>query len=176
MSVEIRLLNRNELDLFQKVDRSEKVTQCYRYEKRSIILYQGGFEIKGFPPGDRERIQNSLYSIFDQGGRILGAFLDDKFAGITAVENRLFGPSKNKINMEELYVTVNARGNGLGKKLVLAAAQAAGELGGEILYISATASKNTVDFYMSLGAELSDNIDPQIFAEKDDDIHLELKI
>lgn len=176
MAVEVRELKRDELELFQKMDRSEKVTESYRYVDGRIELYQGGFEIDVFPPGDKERIQQEFYNIHDKGGKVLGAFLEGQFVGIVAVENHFIGSQKNKLNLEDFFVTEGFRGKGIGRALMKAARETAKEMGAEILYISATASKNTVDFYMSCGAELSTEVDPVIYAKADDDIHLELKL
>lgn len=174
MGVKIRKLQRDELELFQKMDRSETVTQSYRYVDGNIELFQEGFDIDVFPPGDKERIQREFYHIFDEGGSILGAFWEGEFVGIVAVESNFIGSRKNKLNLENFFVTDGFRGKGIGRALMNAARETAGNMGAEILYISATASKNTVDFYMSCGAELSREVDPVIYAKADDDIHLEL--
>lgn len=176
MAVTIRKLQRDELELFQQMDRSETVTESYRYVNGGIELFQGGFEIHLFPPGDRERIQKEFYAIFDEGGTVLGAFLEEQFVGIAAVETRFLGSRKNKLNLENFFVTQGFRGKGIGRALMSAAKERARAMGAERLYISATASKNTVDFYMSCGAELSREVDPVIYAKADDDIHLELPL
>ena len=44
------------------------------------------------------------------------------------------------------------------------------------LYISATPSKHTVDFYMSLGCKSASEINPELFELEPEDIHLDLRI
>jgi len=48
------------------------------------------------------------------------------------------------------------------------------QLGARKLYISATPSKNRVDFYMHLGCRLTSQIDPKLYELEPEDIHLEL--
>ena len=50
------------------------------------------------------------------------------------------------------------------------------ELGANKLYISATPSKNTVDFYMHLGCKLAAEINSELYQLEPDDIHLEMII
>ncbi len=50
------------------------------------------------------------------------------------------------------------------------------ELGAKKLYISATPSKNTVNFYMHLGCNLASEINPELYQLEPDDIHLEMII
>ena len=43
------------------------------------------------------------------------------------------------------------------------------------LYISATPSASALGFYLSLGAELADPVDDQLFALESEDVHLVLE-
>jgi hypothetical protein len=44
------------------------------------------------------------------------------------------------------------------------------------MYVSATPSLNTVRFYQSLGCRLTELVDPDLFKEEPEDIHLELSL
>jgi hypothetical protein len=44
------------------------------------------------------------------------------------------------------------------------------------LYISATPSEHTIDFYLTLGCTLVDAPDPELFAREPEDIHLEYEL
>jgi hypothetical protein len=48
------------------------------------------------------------------------------------------------------------------------------EKGAQLLYISATPSQHTVDFYLKQGARLASEVNPVLFKLEPDDIHLEL--
>ena len=47
-------------------------------------------------------------------------------------------------------------------------------MGAKKLYISATPSKHTVDFYIGLGCKIASEINPELFKLEPEDIHLEL--
>jgi N-acetylglutamate synthase-like GNAT family acetyltransferase len=78
--------------------------------------------------------------------------------------------------MKFLHVGKSARKQGLGKKLFILAAEKAIELGAKKLYISATPSENTVNFYMQLGCVLATEIDEELFTLEPEDIHLEFDL
>jgi len=68
------------------------------------------------------------------------------------------------------------RGKGLGTKLFGLARQTAHARGAKRLYISATPSEKTVNFYTRLGCTVAKEPDPQLFALEPEDIHIEMKI
>ena len=77
--------------------------------------------------------------------------------------------------LEFFHVSRPYRKTGLGSALFERAKVAAVAFGARGLYISATPSENTVDFYRSRGAELVTEPDPELFALEPEDIHLELR-
>ena len=56
------------------------------------------------------------------------------------------------------------------------AVEKARSLGAKKLYISATPSENTVNYYMRLGCILAAEINPELFALEPEDIHLEYNL
>jgi len=64
------------------------------------------------------------------------------------------------------------QGQGIGAKLMQTAITSARNLGAKYLYISATPSKRTIDFYMKHGAKLLDHPDQQLWQLEPEDIHL----
>lgn len=68
------------------------------------------------------------------------------------------------------------RKQGLGSRLFNLAVEKAKALGAKKLYLSATPSENTVNYYLRLGCVLATEIDPELFALEPEDIHLEFVI
>jgi predicted N-acetyltransferase YhbS len=77
------------------------------------------------------------------------------------------------LQLKFLHVSNSIRKQGLGRKLFEIAAEHAKNMGAAKLYISATPSENTVNFYRYLGCELAEEIDKELFAFEPEDIHLE---
>ena len=78
--------------------------------------------------------------------------------------------------MDILYVSRGFRSSGIGKLLLQECMKTAREFGAEKLYISATPTKNTVDFYLNNGALITKELDTALFRMEPLDIHLEISL
>ena len=72
-----------------------------------------------------------------------------------------------------LHISNNFRGKGVGQALFKIALMEARKLGATKLYISASPSKPTTDFYLNLDCQLATEIIPELFEREPEDIHLE---
>ncbi len=174
--MEYRVLERDELDKFMEIDRSEVIEHIYYYRDGRLELEEEFYDMKGFPPGEQEALLQRQYKIYDAGGTVIGCFNKGKLVGITSVENKLRGKTRNYIKMDVLFVSSSFRGHGVAKRLVELACEAARNFGGTKLYISATPSENTVNFYFSLGSRVAEEIDEELLKLEPEDIHLELPL
>lgn len=75
-----------------------------------------------------------------------------------------------------LYVSSGYRKKGVGKNLVSLLCKRARELDAKSLYISATPFRNTVDFYFSVGAKLTNGIIKDLYKLEPLDIHMVLEL
>ncbi len=71
-----------------------------------------------------------------------------------------------------LPVSHAARGVGLGSRLFALACEHGRQVGADALYISATESRNAVDFYLRHGCRLLQSPHPELYAQEPHDIHL----
>ena len=68
----------------------------------------------------------------------------------------------------------NARMKGIGRKLISLCKEEVFKRNFTRMYISATPSKNTIDFYIRVGCKLTEDIDPVLYEKEPEDIHMEL--
>jgi GNAT superfamily N-acetyltransferase len=113
-----------------------------------------------------------LLDCFDRGGTFLGVFDGEALIGIGVVESAWVGRAGDQMQLAYLYVSHGYRGRGVGTRLFEAAAAIAREAGASALYVSATPTENTVDFYLHRGCVLAPEPDPRLLAKEPDDIHL----
>ena len=150
-------------------------------------LYWGGFErwsvlkkryynVSGWHPNNIERNINNLYDIYDHGGSFFGLFQEKQIVGVVALECKFIGSNNDQLQVVFLHIDKNYRKKGYGKILMNQTKERAKELGAKKLYISATPSKNTVDFYMHLGCLLASEINADLYQLEPYDIHLEMII
>lgn len=171
LGMEMRLLRRDEVETFWTIDRSEVHHNVYRMRDNEMVLTSFYFEIKGWRHGQGGSDSTHLYECFDRGGAFLGMFDENRLVGIAVVDGYLRGENNDQIQLKWLYVSRDYRQHGIGKRLFEAALNIARERGAKLLYVSATPTENTVNFYLRRGCRLAVPPDPELLAEEPQDIH-----
>ncbi len=174
--VTIKKLNKEEVDLIRKIDRSETIKGVYTYKAGEIHLEDVHQENSGFPEEEIQKIVHSVTHLLKEEGKLYGAFSNDEFLGMAALGVTPVGKLRDKLPLEILYTTKESRGRGVGSSLMEAVIDDVKELGFNKLYISATPTINTVNFYRSKGAVITQDPDPILLEKEADDIHLELVV
>jgi len=172
----LRELLREEVEQVWNIDRSEVIEGLYHLEDGTLVLRPQHIEVSGWPPGEAEKYTPILLDCFDRGGWFYGAFDDARLVGVVVLENRFIGRNKDQLQLKFLHVSHSYRNRGLGAKLFKLATVTARERGARRLYISATPSENTVNFYTRLGCRVTGEPDRELFELEPEDIHLELQI
>jgi predicted N-acetyltransferase YhbS len=169
----IRLLQRDEIPLIWLIDRREIVENIYYLSNGELALKPAYFDIQGWPPGEAELYTPILFDCYDRGGTFWGAFEHETLVGVAILESKFIGSRQDTLQLKFLHVSRDYRKRGIASTLFKFAVKKAGTLGATKLYISATPSENTVNYYLHLGCVLATEIDPELFALESEDIHLE---
>lgn len=176
MTIEYRALLSSEVEKLKEIDRSEVIDEVYHFRNGRLVLGKEHYDMKGSKPGNLEKIIEHQKIIIESGGKALGAFDGDALVGVISLEKGFQGKMKKYLKMDILFVSKNYRGQGIARALVRRIGEIARAMGADALYISATPSKHTVEFYMGCGARLVDEVDPELFKMEPEDIHLELSL
>lgn len=174
--MDFRLLEENEFILLGEIDRSEIVEEMYYFRNGELELANEYHDVKGWDLNELRSYIARLQDIYNRKGTIYGAFDNGKIVGLAALESKFMGKNKDQIKFDMLYISSNYRKRGISKSLVNLLIEKAKELGAKKLYISATPSKNTVDFYMAIGAKVTGEIDKELYESEPYDIHMELEL
>ncbi|RPJ24180.1 MAG: GNAT family N-acetyltransferase [Chloroflexi bacterium] len=172
----VRLLRRDEILHIWQIDRREVIENTYSLREGKLVLAPEHYDMQGWPPGEAEHYTPILLDCYDRGGFFWGAFENDTLVGVSVLESKFIGAGQDALQLKFLHVHRDLRGIGLGTKLFNLAAEKAKALGARKLYISATPSEHTVNYYLKLGCVLATEIDPELFALEPEDIHLEYVI
>ena len=86
-----------------------------------------------------------------EGALAFGAFQKGKLLGFSLLETQPLGPERAYYNLLELFVTKNARRQGIGAHLFRLVCTGAEQLGAKRLYICANPTEETVAFYRKMG-------------------------
>jgi GNAT superfamily N-acetyltransferase len=170
-----RRLERDELGLLWTIDRAEVVERVYGLGDGELVLRPGFFDIRRWPSGDQEHAAPELLASFDRGGACLGIFDGPRLIAAAVIDTRQLGPAGDLVQLSFLHVGRDHRGLGLGVELYEAAQTVAADFGAAGLYVSATPSEHTIDFYRRRGCRVTPLPDPELLALEPDDIHLECR-
>jgi predicted N-acetyltransferase YhbS len=168
-----RQLRRDEIEDVWTIDRREVIEAVYYLEGGALVLTPEYFNVRGWPPGEADASTPLLEDCCDHGGWFYGLFDDGRLIGVAVLENRFIGQPRDQLQLKFLHVSNGYRDQGLGKRLFDLAASQARQRGAQRLYISATPSEHTIDFYLGLGCTVTAEPDPELFALEPEDIHLE---
>jgi predicted N-acetyltransferase YhbS len=168
-----RELRRDEIELVWNIDRRESIANIYELENGRLVLRPHNFEVPGWPPGEREKYGPILTNCFDRGGWFYGVFEDACPVGVAVLDTTFLGKTRTRLQLKFLHVDRSYRHRGLGKELFELAASVARQRGAKSLYVSATPSENTINFYHRRGCFVTPEPDPKLYELEPDDIHLE---
>lgn len=174
--LERRVLERDEISNIWQIDRSELIEAVYHLVDGKLVLRSERHEAPGWPPGMPEHETPILESCFDRGGWFCGFFDDGEMVGVVVLESRFMGKQGDELQLRFLHVSNRYRDQGLGRQLFEAAAAEARRRGAMRLYISATPSEHTIDFYLGLGCAVAAEPEPELFELEPEDIHLQYEL
>lgn len=170
----LRTLKNSEIDLiWQHISRRELITQMYIQNQQHLELVDCFFDVQHWDSYHLENDPPKLKQLYEQGALFIGAFdAAEKLVGVSVVSNQIIADYPHTKLLHYFYVDADQQGKGIGAKLMQAAKESAKQLGAKQLYISATPSRRTVDFYIKHGAQPLSAPDQQLWQLEPEDIHL----
>lgn len=174
--VQVREMAIAELDRLGELDRSEHITG--EYVSRDGVLHLRDVDIRAPRWGEPGEASVQEYvdrwrPIVERGGVLLGAFDGEPLVGV-AIYDRSHRAEPAILSV--LHVTRSHRGRGVGGALTREVVRLARADGARRLYVSATPTRATVDFYRGQGFEPLATPDPDLLALEPEDIHLALDL
>jgi len=174
ISIFLRPLQYKEIDLiWQHISRRELITQLYIQKQDQLELTDCFYDVENWDAYHLENDPSKLKELYQQGASFVGAFnTAEQLVGISVVSNQHIADYPAAKLLQYFYVDADQQGQGIGAKLMQAAKESAKQLGALQLYISATPSKRTVDFYIKHGATVLKHPDRELWELEPEDIHL----
>lgn len=173
VGIELRPLEQTEIDLiWSHIDRRELITQMYWQNHDELEAYDCHHDVEAW---DKEMLSQDpidLKKAYASGAAFTGAWQGQQLLGVCVVARRSVESISGAHLLKYFYIDANHRGLGIGTQLMQAAFQSVREFKGNALYISSIPTCNTVDFYISQGAEVLPDPDPRLFELEPEDVHL----
>lgn len=169
----IREMAVSELARIAAIDRSERITQQYRQRGEALELFDVDIDAPRWGEPGEATIESRIEQwtrLMSSGGVLVGAFDGDHLIGF-AVYSR--ASAETPASLAVLHVTRPWRRHGVGRELTEEVVRLARAGGAQRLYVSATPTRGTVDFYVSQGFTPLATPDERLFALEPEDIHME---
>lgn len=163
----------SELGRIAEIDRSERITQQYRQRGERLELIDVDIAAPRWGEPGEATIEDRIDQwtrLITAGGVPIGAFEDDRLIGFAVY---LRASPAAPASLAVLHVTRPWRRHGVGRALTEKVVQLARAEGAQRLYVSATPTRGTVDFYLRQGVRPLATPDERLFALEPDDIHME---
>ena len=171
--IDIRYLAPSDIELLNKIDRSEVIDTLYSVQDHELVARTVDVDVPDWSrEGDGEHSVRQLVEhwrpIAEAGATLLGAYDGDEFLGLAMVVDQL-EPGMAWLGL--LHVGRPHRRRGAAQALWNAAAEIGRSAGATSMYVSATPSGSAVGFYLDRGCELADPPNPDLLADEPEDIH-----
>lgn len=134
-----------------EMDASQYIGRAWREVDGDRKLIDIDYLDPTWPNGYEVHYEN-LKATVSTKGEAVGAFDEaDRLIGFVTVNRMVFGQSTSYALLDQLFVSRESRGQGLGKRLFLAAVEIAQRFDVDYLFICAGSAEETIAFYRSLG-------------------------
>ena len=142
--------------------------------KRQLIAIN--YEDKDWPNG-YEYHYNNLRKTIIENGIALGAFSKEgQLLGFITINREVFGQKIKYVLLEQLFITLEYRGKGIGKSLFMKGIEEIRGWGVDKLYICAGSAEETISFYFSLGCKEAMEVNKELYESDPRDYQLEFEI
>ncbi|WP_245583566.1 GNAT family N-acetyltransferase [Paenibacillus assamensis] len=129
-----------------------------------------------WPDGYEHYLGKLKQTIFDCGYAV-GAFDESgKLIGFGTVNREMFGHKYKHILLDSLFISLEHRNKGIGKRLFLSCAGMAQKWGADKIYICAGSAEDTIVFYYTLGCKEAEEIKMELYESDPRDMQLEYVI
>ena len=149
-NIQYRFLEYNECQRIREINASQYIGRAWRNVDGELRLVDINYQDPDFPEG----FDNHLYRLqqtVKSNGVAIGAFNDGQMVGFSALNLSPFGDKHRYVLLDQLFVSLEFRRKGIGKKLFLITASEANKNSMQKIYICAGSSAETLAFYRSLG-------------------------
>ena len=167
--IEIRELARGELTRAYDIDDSDDGDVVYVLAAGRLTATPAERYRPRRTPERWNQFITSWERILDEGGAVYGALLGDLLVGVAVLRPRL---TAARAQLQSLFVSRAYRRQGVARRLVGEVERRALASGARELYVSAVPSVPAVGFYLAHGFRVADEVDPDLFAQEPEDIHL----
>lgn len=127
---------------------------------------------KELPNGVEWHIQQ-FEMCLENGGYAYGCFEEEILIGYAVIDGKFFGEATRYILLDQLFISLEYRGQGIGQRLFELCCKEAKNKGADKLYICAGSAEETIAFYFAIGCKEAQEINQALYESDPRDYQLE---
>ncbi|MBU3141916.1 GNAT family N-acetyltransferase [Clostridium sp. CF012] len=175
-SVIYRKLSVEECRFINEMDPSQYIGKAWREVDGKRQLVEINYQDCDWPNGYEYHISHLKETILN-GGSAIGAFdSDNKLLGFATINRQFFGERHNYVLLDQLFITLEYRNKGIGKKLFMLSVNIASEWNADKIYICAGSAEETIAFYFAIGCKEAEEINKELYESDIRDFQLEFSL
>lgn len=175
--MEYRELLPEEAERILEIDATNYIKNVWRFDEnvQEYRLVEINWTDTELPNGFEWHL-NRLKETLSDGGAAFGCFDRNVLIGYGTVDKQLIGKKGQYALLDQLFVSNDQRGKGIGKALFLMCAKRAKEYGAQKLFLCAGSAENTIAFYKRIGCAPVVERNERLYEEDPRDIQLEYRL
>lgn len=171
-----RKLRIEDCEKINEMDPSQYINRAWREVEGKRQLIQINYQDSDWPNGYEYHL-NSLKKTIESEGIAWGAFgSNGRLLGFATINNTFFGEKFNYVLLDQLFISLNHRSKGIGKKLFMLCADTAKSWNADKLYICAGSAEETIAFYFAIGCKEAVEINKELYEVDPRDYQLEFAL
>jgi len=175
-SIIYRKLAIEECECINEMNPSQYVGKAWREVDGKRQLVEINYQDCDWPNGYEYHISHLKETILN-GGSAIGAFdSGDKLLGFATTNHQFFGEKHKYVLLDQLFITLECRNKGIGKKLFMLSVNMAKEWNSDKIYICAGSAEETIAFYFSIGCTEAEEINKELYESDTRDFQLGISL
>jgi len=170
-----RDLELSECEKINEMNPYQYIGKAWREVDGKRQLVEIDYHETDWPNGYEEHFTNLNNTILNNGIAI-GAFENDKLIGFVTVNSEIFGEKYKHVLLDQLFITLEYRGKGIGKELFFLSADRVKEWNVDKLYICAGSAEETIAFYFAIGCQEAEEVNREFYESDPRDFQLEFEL
>lgn len=175
-SFNFRNLDYKEIERIKEINASQYIGRAWRQVDGKRQLVKINYQDPDWPNGYENHL-NNFKKTLEEGGSAIGAFdTDGKLLGFSTVNRTFFGEKHKYVLLDQLFITLEKRNCGIGKKLFMLSAKSSKEWKADKIYICAGSAEETIAFYKKIGCIETEELQQDLYESDPRDLHLEFDL
>lgn len=175
-AITFRTLEKNECERILEINASQYIGRAWREVNGKRQLVEINYQDPEWPNGYEEHL-NGLKNTIARGGSAIGAFdTNQRLVGFGTLNREVFGEKYRHVLLDQLFISLEKRGCGIGKALFMRLVESAKEWNAEKIYICAGSAEETIAFYKRIGCVDAEEVQREYFESDPRDWQLEFDL